>query len=79
LDYVKLGLFIIKERILNLIYKLDLSAKMKIYLVQYITMLKSVYGNIKPLLYEIETYKSQKEDKWNIQKVVNHEKMDKQL
>ena len=29
-------------------------------------MLKPAHKNIEPLLYEIETYKSQKEDKWDI-------------
>ena len=63
LDYVKLGLFIIKERILNFIYKLDLSAKIKIYSVQHIAILKPVYGDVEPLLYKMETYRGQEEDK----------------
>ena len=33
LDYIKLGPFIIIARILEVIYRLDLPAKMKIYLV----------------------------------------------
>ena len=33
LDYIKLGLFKITAKILEVIYKLDLLAKMKIYLV----------------------------------------------
>jgi len=33
LDYVKIGLFKIAEKILEVIYKLDLLAKMKIYLI----------------------------------------------
>jgi len=47
-------------------YKLDLPAKMKIYSVQYITILKPAHGNIEPPLYKMETYKSQKEDKWDV-------------
>ena len=63
-NYVKLGPFKISAKILNLIYKLDLPAKIKIYSVQHIAMLKPAYENIKPLLYKMETYKSQKENKW---------------
>jgi len=36
---------------------------MKIYLVQYIIMLEPVYGNIKPLVYEADTYRGREEDK----------------
>jgi len=39
-------------------------------------MLKPAHRNIKPPVYEIETYKSQEEDKWDVQKVVNHKKVD---
>ena len=79
LDYIKLRLFIIKKSILNLIYKLDLLVKMKIYLVQHIAILKPAYGNVEPLLYKIKMYKGQKEDKWDIQKIVNHKEINKQL
>jgi len=75
LNYVKLRPFIIKEKILNLIYKLDLPAKIKIYLVQHIAMLKPAHRSVKPPLYEMETYRGQKEDKWDIKKVVNHKKI----
>jgi len=74
LDYIKLGSFIIKEKILSLTYKLDLPAKIKIYPVQHIVMLKPAHGNIEPPLYKIETYRSQKKDKWDVQKIVNHKK-----
>jgi len=39
---------------------------MKIYPVQHIVILKPAYGDIKPPLYKMETYRSQKEDKWDI-------------
>ena len=48
---------------------------MKIYPVQHIAMLKPAHGNVKPPLYEIETYRGQEEDKWDIQKVVNHKEV----
>ena len=44
-------------------YKLDLLAKIKIYLVQYIAMLELVYKNHKPLVYKQDMYKGYKEDK----------------
>ena len=47
----------IAVKILKVIYRLDLPAKMKIYLIQYIAMLKPAKGNIKPLLYKIDIYK----------------------
>jgi len=46
LDYVKIGLFKIVVKILEVIYKLNLLAKMKIYLVQYIIMLELIYRNL---------------------------------
>jgi len=66
LDYIKLGPFRIIARILNLTYKLDLPAKMKIYPVQHIAMLESAHRNIKPPVYKIEIYRGQEEDKWDI-------------
>ena len=69
-------MFTIKEKISNLTYKLDLSAKMKIYSVQYIAMLEPVHRDVEFLLYEMEMYKGQEEDEWDIQKIVNYEEMD---
>ena len=44
-------------------YRLNLPAKMKIYLVQHIAMLEPVYRNIKLLVYKVDIYRGQKEDK----------------
>ena len=44
-------------------YKLDLPAKIKIYLVQYIAMLKLVYGEYELLIYKVNTYRGREEDK----------------
>jgi len=52
----------IKKRISNLIYKLDLPAKMKIYSVQHVAILKPAHRNVEPPIYKIETYKSQKKN-----------------
>jgi hypothetical protein len=63
LDYIKLRLFKILRKVTEVNYKLDLLIKIKIYLVQYIIMLKLVYGEYKLLLYKADTYKGHKEDK----------------
>ena len=47
-------------------YKLDLPAKIKIYLVQYIIMLKPVYREYKLLIYETDTYRGQEENKQKV-------------
>ena len=75
LDYIKLGLYRIKEKLLEVVYRLDLPAKIKIYLVQYIVILELATGKIKPLVYKIETYRGQEEDKWDIQKIINYNKV----
>jgi len=66
LDYVKLGPFRITVKILNLIYKLDLPARIKIYPVQHIAMLEPAHGDIEPPVYKMEIYRGQEEDKWDI-------------
>jgi len=38
-------------------YRFDLLAKMKIYLVQYIIILESAYRNLKLLVYKVNIYK----------------------
>jgi len=63
LDYVKIGPFKIVIKILEVIYRLNLLMKMKIYLVQYIVMLEPVYKDLKLLVYKINIYKGQEEDK----------------
>jgi len=57
LDYIKIGLFKIAEKILEVIYRLDLLAKIKIYLVQYIAMLELAYRNLVLLVYKEDTYR----------------------
>jgi len=57
LDYVKIGPFKIIEKILEVIYRLDLPVKMKIYLVQHIAMLEPVYRDLALLVYKEDTYR----------------------
>ena len=58
-----MGLFKIINKVTEVIYRLDLLLKIKIYLVHYITMLEPVYKNHKPLVYKQDTYKGHEEDK----------------
>jgi len=63
LDYIKIGLFKIVEKMLKIIYRLNLPVKINFYLVQYIIILKLVYRYLKLLIYKIDIYKRQEEDK----------------
>ena len=47
-----MGLFKIINKVIEVLYRLDLLLNIKIYLVYYIAMLKPVYGNYKPLVYK---------------------------
>jgi len=35
-------------------------------------MLKLVYGNAKPLVYKVDIYRGQEEDKWQVLKIVSY-------
>ena len=58
-----MGLFKIINKVTEVIYRLDLLLKIKIYLVYYIAMLELVYKNYKLLVYKQDMYKGCKEDK----------------
>ena len=47
-------------------YKLNLLAKIKIHPVQHIIMLELIYREYKPLIYKADTYKGKEENKWEI-------------
>ena len=79
MNYIKLEPFTIKKKVLNLTYKLDLPAKIKIYPVQHVAILEPAHGNVEPPLYKMEIYRGQKEDKWDVQKIINHKEVDNQL
>jgi len=63
LDYIKIGLFKIAEKISEVIYRLNLLVKIKIYLIQYIIILKPVYRDLALLVYKEDIYRGQEEDK----------------
>jgi len=45
---------------------------MKIYPIQYVAMLELAYRNIKPLVYKVDIYKGQEEDKWQVLKIIGY-------
>ena len=52
LDYIKIGLFKVINKVIKVSYRLDLLLKIKIHLVYYVAMLKPVHGNHKLLVYK---------------------------
>ena len=60
-------------------YKLNLLTKIKIYLIQYIVMLKPVYKDLELLVYKVDIYKRQEEDKWLVKKIINYEKINNKI
>jgi len=63
LNYIKIELFKITERISEVIYRLDLLIKMKIYLIQHIIILELAYRDLALLVYKEDIYRGQEEDK----------------
>ena len=47
-----MGLFKIISKVTEVLYRLDLLLKIKIYLIHYIAILELVYRNYKPLVYK---------------------------
>ena len=58
-----MGLFKIINKVIKVLYRLDLLLKIKIYPVHYIAILELVYGNYKLLIYKQDMYKGCEEDK----------------
>ena len=58
-----MGLFKIINKVMEVIYRLNLLLKIKIHPVYYITILELVYGNYELLIYKQDMYKGYKEDK----------------
>jgi len=79
LDHIKIGLFKIIEKISEVMYRLDLLAKMKIYLVQHIIMLELVYRDLALLAYKEDTYRGQEEDKWPLKKIISYKEVNNKM
>ena len=74
-----MGLFKIINKIIEVLYRLDLLLKIKIYLIYYIAILEPAHGNYELLIYKQDTYKGRKKDKWPVKKILQHNKVDGQL
>jgi len=79
LDYIKIGPFKIAEKISEVIYRLNLPAKMKIYPVQHIIILEPAYRNLVPLVYKEDTYKGQEEDEWPLKKIISYKEVNNKI
>jgi len=79
LDYIKIGLFKIAGKILEVIYRLDLLVKIKIYLVQHIIMLEPVHRDLALLIYKEDTYKGQEEDEWLFKKIISYKEVNNKM
>jgi len=60
-------------------YRLDLLAKIKIYLVQYIATLEPAHRDLAPPVYKENIYRGQEEDKWPLKKIISYEKVDNKI
>ena len=58
-----MGPFKIINKVIKVLYRLNLLLKIKIYLVYHIAILELVYGNYELLVYKQDIYKGYKEDK----------------
>ena len=58
-----MGPFKIINKVIKVLYRLDLLLKIKIHLIYYIAILKLVYRNHELLVYKQDMYKGYKEDK----------------
>ena len=74
-----MGPFKIINKIIEVLYRLDLLLKIQIYLIYYITILEPVYKNHELLIYKQDIYKGYKEKKQLIKKILQYNKVDGQL
>ena len=58
-----MGPFKIINKVIKVLYRLNLLLKIKIHLIHYIAILELVYGNHELLIYKQDTYKGYEEDK----------------
>jgi len=57
LDYIKIGLFKIVKKISEVIYRLNILVKIKIYPVQHIIILEPAYRDLVLLVYKEDIYR----------------------
>jgi len=79
LDHIKIGLFKIAEKISEVIYRLNLPVKMKIYPTQYIVILELAYRDLALLVYKEDTYRGQEKDKWPLKKIISYKEVNDKM
>jgi len=52
---------------------------MKIYLVQYITILELAHGDLVLLVYKEDIYKSQEKNKWPLKRIINYKEVNNKM
>jgi len=77
LDHIKIGLFKIVGKISEVIYRLNLLVKIKIYLVQYIAMLELVHRDLVLLVYKKNTYRGQKKNLFK--KIISYKEVNNKI
>ena len=60
-------------------YRLNLPIKIKIYPIQHIAMLKLAYRNVKPLVYKVDIYREQEENKQEVLKIISYKNINKEI
>jgi len=79
LDHIKIRLFKIAKKISEVIYRLNLPAKIKIYPVQHIIMLKLAHRDLALLVYKKDIYRGQEEDEWPLKRIISYEEVDNKI
>ena len=52
---------------------------MKIYPIQYIAILELAYRNVKLLVYKVDTYRGQEEDKQQVLRIINYKDINNKI
>ena len=71
-----MGPFKIINKVIEVLYRLNLPLKIKIHPVYYIAILEPAYRNHKLLIYKQDTYKGYKKDKQPVKKILQYNKVD---
>ncbi len=60
-------------------YRLNLLVKIKIYPIQHIVILELAYRDIELLVYKLDIYRGQEEDKQQVLKIINYKDIDNKI
>ena len=66
-------------KILEVIYRLNLLARLKIYPIQYIIILELVYRDVELLVYKVDIYRGQEEDKQQVLKIISYKDINNKI